>query len=176
LLSSIQTVYDESTIGQTGVNITSRFGEPLTYARHLLWDIKDGRTFYSEFDVHMNGSFVTNNVPEIWLTGYGLAPTESTALEDSDNDGLCNWEEYYAGTSPVDQASVFTITANSLNGGEHILHWNAVAGKSYAIEFKADLKDALWTELERGIPGVEPQCTRSVLITGEKGFIRIKVE
>jgi len=175
-LCSVQTLYDESTTGQIGVNITSRFGEPLTYARHLLWDIKDGSTYYGEFDVFMNGSFVTNNVPEDWLTSYGLALTDAAAMTDADNDGLLTWEEFYAGTSPVDKDSVFTITENSLDGGQHILHWNAVAGKTYCIEFKSDLKDAVWTELERGIPGVEPRCCRSVPVMGNKGFIRVKVE
>ncbi|MDA3926697.1 MAG: hypothetical protein PF904_18580, partial [Kiritimatiellae bacterium] len=172
----IQTGYDESTIGQIGVNIASRFGEPLTYARHLLWDIKDGSTYYGEFDVFMNDSFVTNNVPEIWLSSFGLTPTDSTAMIDIDGDGLLTWEEFYAGTSPIDADSVFKITENAMEGGQMQLHWKAVAGKTYSIEFKSELTDAEWTMIKSRIPGVEPQCSWSIPVSDNKGFFRIKVE
>ena len=175
LLDTIETTYETSTSGQIGVSIRSRFNDTLIYARHLLWDIKGERTYYSEFDVHMNGSFVTNSIPEVWLNSCGLVATDAVALGDSDDDGVPTWKEFYAGTDPTDGDSVFQITASSMQGEQQTLHWNAVAGKTYCIEFKADLKDTTWTEVESGIPGTEPQCSWTIPASQTKGFFRIRV-
>lgn len=176
LLDTIRTEYNDSTDGQIGVEIGSRFGEPIVYARHLLLDIKENSTYYGEIDICINGSFVTNNVPEVWLTNCGLFPTDTTALTDSDGDGVLTWKEFYAGTDPTDSNSVFRITSSSTEEGQQTLHWKAVAGKTYCIEFKADLEDESWTKLEEGIPGVDPQCSWSIPATQNKGFYRIRVE
>ena len=176
LLGSIQTGYEETTSGQIGVSLYNRFGDSLVYTRHLLWDIKDGSTYYGEFDVFMNGSFLTNSVPDVWLMGFGLTANDATALLDSDGDGLYNWEEYYAGTSPVDASSVLTITQNKIEGGQQLLQWKAVTGKSYSIKFNSGLSNSGWTTIESGIPGVEPVCSRSIPVNSESGFIRVIVE
>jgi len=59
-------------------------------------------------DNKTNGGVVTNGVPFRWFTQYGLTnKTASGELEDSDGDGMKNWQEYIAGTDPTNSASYF---------------------------------------------------------------------
>jgi hypothetical protein len=176
-LATVETTYDESSVGQVGVNVNSRFGGILVNARHLLFEIKNS-CYYGELDVFVNGSFVTNGIPTAWLDYYGLLQNDAAAMADSDNDGVPNWQEYRAGTSPANNKSVFKITGliDPPVGTIHTLSWNAVAGKRYTVKYKSDLKDTTWTTLVSNIHGVEPLCSIDIEIEGSCGFISIEVE
>ncbi len=73
-----------------------------------------------------------NGTPLGWLSDYGLTAADDEV--DNDGDGLLTWEEYVAGTDPTSSASA--LVANSpetIDGGQIVITWQSVAGKSYSI-------------------------------------------
>jgi len=46
-----------------------------------------------------------DGLPDEWELKYGLNPNADDALQDADNDGFTNLEEYQAGSNPCDAAS-----------------------------------------------------------------------
>ncbi len=84
-----------------------------------------------------------HGVPDWWLIAHGIPATPAGAALDSDGDGHANWEEYYAGTDPMDATSTFMLSdlGAAGPGGEHVLRWSSVAGRVYGISWVVDLLD-----------------------------------
>ena len=81
------------------------------------------------------------------------AQTLSLASEgDNDGDGMSNVAEIAAGTSPVDASSRLKITSFEVeSGGDVTLTWDAVAGKTYAVDAREDLMAGGWSQLATGL-------------------------
>lgn len=86
-----------------------------------------------------------NGTPYLWLWEHGL--TEADEFVDNDTDGLLTWEEYVAGTDPTNDTSVLVVNSVASGGGDFVITWQSVAGKSYSIVTN--------TSLTVGSPGVE---------------------
>jgi uncharacterized repeat protein (TIGR02543 family) len=88
------------------------------------------------------------SVPHAWLDAFGLAATvdyETAALDDSDWDGLLNWQEYVAGTDPNDPESVFRARIEIADGVPVVL-WepDLRPDRVYTVEGKTNLTDGAW--------------------------------
>ncbi|MDF7827077.1 hypothetical protein P4B35_23845, partial [Pontiellaceae bacterium B12227] len=134
-------------------------------------------------DLHWEGASypgdtttVTNGVPFVWLQSYGLEPTDASALTDSDGDGLLNWEEFYAGTNPTNDASGLWLINLRSSGTQIVFDWPSVSGKIYTVRFKTNLLDSAWNTVESNVLSTEPLNTSSVQVDNDTGFIRIEVE
>jgi hypothetical protein len=123
-----------------------------------------------------------DGIPDWWRLAYfdratGGASDLSRGSDDADGDGATNYEEFRAGTNPLDASSVFRIQEFRRAGDEFELIWLARSNKLYQIE-RGELHDsASWDELGALIPGVEGVVTQSV--SGSPGgshFFRIRVE
>lgn len=67
----------------------------------------------------------------VWMD-QGL---EVNPQADFDGDGLTNWDEYVAGTDPLNENSdVVVVTVNPVSGGAVSLSWPSVPGRLYRIE------------------------------------------
>ncbi len=65
-----------------------------------------------------------------WAQPFNL-PTDGTAdLADTDNDGLNNWQEWVAGTSPTDGASVLKLYSLATNTPGLTVSWLSVTGRT----------------------------------------------
>ena len=120
----------------------------------------------------------SQGTPNLWLYQHGLVVEgdfETADLGDHDSDGRKNWEEYQAGTDPNNPASAFRITSLSRVENQHVLEWQAVAGKTYAVWFSEDLTAPNWTLKASGIPGVEPITSATIPGNGNRGFFRIGI-
>lgn len=62
-----------------------------------------------------SASYTAHGTPTLWLDAYGVVAGDYEAADatDSDNDGMANWQEYWAGTNPTNTASVFKVTSIS---------------------------------------------------------------
>ena len=99
----------------------------------------DGIPNYSDPDDDNDG------LPDWWEALYGnLNPND-----DSDNDGTTNYQEYLAGTHPLQASSVLEITALALSNGMTQVSWDAVADKNYRVQ-RGDSVHGAWQQIYFG--------------------------
>lgn len=72
----------------------------------------------------------------------------STVNLDHDNDGLTTFQEYVAGTDPIDENSVFQATI-SMENGSPVVHWSPDLNtneivRDYVVWGKTNLTDTSW--------------------------------
>ena len=74
-----------------------------------------------------------------WLQSYGLATDGSADYQDSDGDGMNNWQEWIAGTDPTNPTSALRLLSptNSLSG--LLLSWTSVANRTYFLQRASNL-------------------------------------
>jgi hypothetical protein len=110
-------------------------------------DVEPGRTSY-----------------EAWLAwAFGPAWADlggsTDPLADPDGDGLTNWEEYLAGTDPLNATSDLAVfMVRPLGDGRMELTWPSVPGRSYQIE-RATSVDGAYSVLAADLPAEIPVNT-----------------
>ena len=124
-----------------GSRIPVESGEPGSF----LVEYTDGELRLSNFQGPLAG---TNDIPDSWAMQYfGHAPlTPAERAADPDGDGLSNYEEYVAGTHPLEAASVLRVTALTTNASGHcVILFSCVPGKTYGVAYSTNLP--VWFEI-----------------------------
>ena len=94
-----------------------------------------------------------DGMPNDYETDVGLNPSNPTdAAIDSDGDGMTNLQEYLAGTNPKSANSVLRITSIQISGGDVVISFPSVLGKTYQVEQRSGLSDT-WMSLSDNIAG-----------------------
>lgn len=80
-----------------------------------------------------------NNIPDEWERYFfqDLLDTKKLA-EDSDGDGLCNYDEFFAGTDPLNTLSNLSLSIDQQESGAIALTWLGVKGKTYQLQYSSD--------------------------------------
>ncbi|HWD18502.1 MAG TPA: hypothetical protein VHB20_04430 [Verrucomicrobiae bacterium] len=88
-----------------------------------------------------------DGIPDVWrLQHFGtIADPTSYPTFDADGDGQSNWQEYVAGTDPLDATSVFKL--QSAAGSAFALQWPSVSGKHYIVQSSSSPDAANWTNV-----------------------------
>jgi hypothetical protein len=87
-----------------------------------------------------------NGIPDNWESQYFGSPTGADRNADPDGDGMSNWAEYTAGTNPTNAASYLKVDSITVPGSA-LITFQAVAGRTYTVEYTDDLTNPVWARL-----------------------------
>jgi hypothetical protein len=109
------------------------------------------------------GSFLVDTdmdgLPDPWEMENGLDfNSAADADSDTDHDGLNAGQEFLAGTSPTDPASVLKADPASTPG---MIGFTAIAGRSYKVEYRTNLTSGTWQTLTE-VPAVSNDTSVSI--------------
>jgi hypothetical protein len=90
-----------------------------------------------------------DGLPDAWEIQYfgSINDPRATPNADPDGDGFTNLQEYYAGTNPLDANSSLRIDSVNVATGAAAIHFNAIAGHTYSILYRGDLRNGSWIKL-----------------------------
>ncbi|MEK7675920.1 MAG: TIGR02597 family protein [Verrucomicrobiota bacterium] len=147
-----------------------------------------GDGYRTAFKVTSDGGLILGTQSESGVSGNKTTPgfgqsdywlvkliTIDGAL-DTDGDGHTDFQEFIAGTDPLNPASALRITAIREVGSDVQLDFASIAGKMYRVESKNSLSDATWTQIDSFTSAVTG--TQTVVDTGAGAgasqFYRVK--
>jgi len=118
-------------------------------------------------------NLLTNGTPAWWMAQYGLGTNDAAANDDSDGDGLKNWEEWIAGTVPTQFVSRLVISNLAFQIPNLVITWSAVSGRLYSVYWTTNLLNGFNSNLANDITG--GNFTDRNHNAEQSGFYRIRV-
>lgn len=118
------------------------------YSANCGWISLSNSVAFVQTDAIQKGALSTNGLPVTWLLQY-FGTTNINANADADGDGVSNGNEYLAGTTPTNAASVLKITLltrGTPTTAYTTLAWNSVATRYYAIQERPSLTTGAWSD------------------------------
>jgi sugar lactone lactonase YvrE len=100
------------------------------------------------------GSSWGDGIPDTWrLIYFGtISNLLSAANLDPDGDGASNWQEYVAGTNPMDPTSVLQLTPMA-PAPNFTVEWPSVPGKTYQVKSATSLFSTNWITTASNLAG-----------------------
>jgi hypothetical protein len=93
-----------------------------------------------------------DGVPDVWEAAHGMITNNAAdGLLDFDNDGMINRDEYFAGTSPTNAASVLKVFLTQTNLAAP-LQFDAQSNITYTIQYRTNFDAAPWQTLSNVAP------------------------
>lgn len=79
-----------------------------------------------------------DGLPDEWELAHGLDPTSASGVNgaagDPDGDSVSNWQEYVAGTDPMNPTDFLRFDSVTMDAGYCSFRFNRQAGRVYTIE------------------------------------------
>jgi len=96
----------------------------------------------------------TYNALESWrFANFGAISNTGNAAAAADGDGWTNAQEYASGTNPNYRTSLLKISTLQANGGDMVVSFPTVSGKTYRLERSGTLQTGSWATVSNAIPG-----------------------
>jgi len=138
--------------GAPTVNLISGQLRGYVWSVNCGWISLSNAVAYVQTDTISPGALDTSGLPTAWeLTYFGHTGVDPNA--DPDHDGLSNYQEYLAGTSPVNAGDSLAITGQHFapGGTSASLTWNSVTTRYYYIQKTPSLTSPVWTDSGLGL-------------------------
>lgn len=137
--------YHISSILTNGAAVSGLTGSEASY--DLTWEnITSDGSIVVTFSPNLVGA---HNTPQWWLAQYtGGGVSINNADTDTDGDGAKEWEEYVAGTIPVNASSVLKVLSQQLLGTTNQVKWlgsSTALAPAYAVQESTNLVS--WTTI-----------------------------
>jgi hypothetical protein len=114
-----------------------------------------------------------DGMPDDWETLYNFNVNSSAdALQDADGDLMTNLQEYNAGTNPRDPLSYLRLRL--IRSGGSSLTFNAVANRTYTIEYRDTLSPGAWQVLQSVPAGPNREVQLNDAAGGNTRFYRLR--
>lgn len=94
--------------------------------------------------------------------------------QDTDHDGCSDFDEYVAGTDPLDPTSFLKIGSFGI-GEAVVLNWLSVVGKRYQVEGSSNMLGGPWSAEDGIVPGTGAAVSVAVEVKGNQRFFRVGV-
>jgi hypothetical protein len=120
-----------------------------------------------------------DGISDAWrLLNFGtIYDATSAAGADPDGDGASNWQEFQAGTDPLNAASVFKLHVGAVSGGSSLsLQWPTVIGKHYTLQSSTSAAGGNWTTLLNNVAGTGSQMNWTDTSGVQTKFFRALVQ
>lgn len=119
----------------------------------------------------------SNGIPDAWevdsLGTNNLGLLSRTG--DYDGDGVTDYEEYLAGTSPTNPADFFNVFSLSMSGTNLQMTWSSKDTRLYVVEKKDSLFDLNWIDSGLGeFAADSPSNTLRLFPLSTQGFYRVR--
>ncbi len=119
-----------------------------------------------------------DGIPDWWMLGHfdtvvGNAADRTRAQDDHDGDGMTNWEEYIAGTSPLDPESALRLDRMGEGTG---LRFQSVDGRRYRIQSSTNLLAPHWVFEGEPLIGDGNSLSLPASVPHDLIYYRIEVE
>gem|GEM_PF-6649955 len=124
--------------GVTFTSCTSRLNGSDARPEKTLNDVSG---FLTRLDTDGDG------LPDDWEQQYFGSTTGGNPNVDSDGDGVSNYAEFVAGTSPLDPNARLTPVSITSDATTVTLTFRTVTGKRYQLEYSDDIAAPTWTNL-----------------------------
>ncbi|MCX8155575.1 MAG: immunoglobulin domain-containing protein [Verrucomicrobiae bacterium] len=107
-----------------------------------------------------------NGIPDAWEAAHGLTAAVGNGRDDDpDGDGATNWEEYMAGTHPLDAGSVLRLRVGGGPGTGAELTFTAMPNVGYSILYQTNLNGTGWVRWTN----IAPQAGTNVVRLADPG-------
>lgn len=124
---------------------------------------------------HRFGDSDADGVPDWWELRHFGSRVACITGQHSDDDAMCDGDEYVAGTDPHDAGSALRLTAIAADGDQTRVVWSSVSGRRYAVKWSPDDMSA-GTTVATNLPATPPENGFDDATGGEtQGFYRIAV-
>ncbi|NKB24580.1 MAG: hypothetical protein GKR87_09465 [Kiritimatiellae bacterium] len=91
-----------------------------------------------------------NNISDSWEDTHLVGSINVGGADDPDHDQFSNWDQYIAGTDPLDEESVLAFQSISPTNGVPRMTWSGVSGRRYRIWETDNLARGIW------VPAFDP--------------------
>jgi hypothetical protein len=121
-----------------------------------------------------------DGLPDEWELANGLDPNSAAGANgpsaDPDGDGMNNYQEFIAGTNPLDGTDVLQFGPTLFSANNCVLTFNSKSGKTYTIEMRDSLDpSASWAPLFSNISGTGSPIVLNDSVGSVGRFYRIRV-
>jgi hypothetical protein len=88
-----------------------------------------------------------DGLPDAWELANGTQVGVSDGEADLDHDGMTNFQEFRAGTSPTNTASALRLEISLSQLGQPVIAFTRVAGVGYDLQYRTNLQTGGWEQL-----------------------------